>query len=942
MGHNRNLADYAHHFDGTHIDLGSGNIETQGVLTYEDVTNVDAIGIITARAGVKVPDNQKVLLGTGDDLQIFHNGNHSVIADVGTGNLQLRAEDFRVTDSTNAEVMIRANTNAEVELYYNNSKKLETTTTGATVTGTLVSDGVTSELDLSAISSSISDTAVDVFVYDTRKDSDGGAWRKRTQHTSWYNETLNTSTRGSRKEFPAVAVIVTETRKVTIYDGDDPDLPMWMIFNAGSGNALYYPNNSNATSTVMLNGKLANAASGGSPRFRTIDFLSDSHLEYSHTDGRTTFNINVSQRNAGLATFNYGNVPGAGIIHRDCNDVAMTVLPNAPIDYATGLPIPTIAVATNAGISVITDQGNVYDLTTNDVYDSYGKVEFGDNNRLYYTANGTQVLYSSVIPSADQNYTAYNTQNTNRVMFPSMDHGGFTTGHPVRLLGTNGSIPYLIAKNKASGSNETSYAPSDFGIRPGLTFIDEGETNPTSMVAYCTSSYNTGWMQGDIKGAFLSDTDTTNITGGNIVTNGDAWTGAQSSTSSTPPTGWTGGNAAQFKTHSGGDGTYIRLVNAGSSQGGPNSYMYQAITTVPGRKYKISLTQYHHATISVYYRVGTSINGNQLTYRNWTSSSSNTPRDQHDTFTATGTTTYLTLGITSGTNNYDTGWDNVIITEVDEDRSVNANGLHSYGTVTKSAVATGADLVAYSNFSASNHFRQPPNSDMNIGTGDAYEMIWFKTTNASGTMMMISYEGGANGTNDYGKPFNIRYENGSVRGWASHNSFSTNDDVNHGVSTADGKWHCAAWVKRGQVFELYIDGEFIGSDTGAVGSNALSDSNSELVIGARKRGKAPGDSEEPWNNGSLALARIGKSAPTAQQIKKIYNDEKHLFQENAKATLYSSSDAVTALAYDEVTEQLHVGTSSGRSDFQGLCRINNTTTAVTTAISAHDEFIVEQ
>ena len=42
------------------------------------------------------------------------------------------------------------------------------------------------------------------------KDSDGGAWRKRTQHTSWYNETLGTSTRGTRREFPAVAVIVAE------------------------------------------------------------------------------------------------------------------------------------------------------------------------------------------------------------------------------------------------------------------------------------------------------------------------------------------------------------------------------------------------------------------------------------------------------------------------------------------------------------------------------------------------------------------------------------------------------------------------------------------------------------------------------------------------------------------------------------------------------------
>ena len=78
--------------------------------------------------------------------------------------------------------------------------------------------------EMSAIEAVISKTAVDVFIYDTTKDSDGGAWRKRVQHTSWYNERLNTTTRGSRREFPCVAVIVAETNKVTIYDGDDPSL----------------------------------------------------------------------------------------------------------------------------------------------------------------------------------------------------------------------------------------------------------------------------------------------------------------------------------------------------------------------------------------------------------------------------------------------------------------------------------------------------------------------------------------------------------------------------------------------------------------------------------------------------------------------------------------------------------------------------------------------
>ena len=91
----------------------------------------------------------------------------------------------------------------------------------------------------------------------------------------------------------------------------------------------------------------------------------------------------------------------------------------------------------------------------------------------------------------------------------------------------------------------------------------------------------------------------------------------------------------------------------------------------------------------------------------------------------------------------------------------------------------------------------------------------------------------------------------------------------------------------------------------------------------------------------MALWRISATAPTPEQIAKIYNDEKHLFATNAKATLYGTSDAVTALAYDDSTELLHVGTSAGRSEFQGLNRVTNTTDAVGTAISASNGFIVE-
>jgi hypothetical protein len=74
----------------------------------------------------------------------------------------------------------------------------------------------------------------------------------------------------------------------------------------------------------------------------------------------------------------------------------------------------------------------------------------------------------------------------------------------------------------------------------------------------------------------------------------------------------------------------------------------------------------------------------------------------------------------------------------------------------------------------------------------------------------------------------------------------------------------------------------------------------------------------------------------------MYNDEKQMFQTGAKACLYGSSNTVTALAYDDGTDYLHVGTSSGRSVFDGLRRVDNTTTAVSASISASNGLVAEQ
>jgi hypothetical protein len=115
-----------------------------GVLLYHNnvqkfETNAGGIGV----AGhVVVPnDTGRVKLGTGGDFEIFHDGTDSFI-DNATGDLKLRTpNNFRVTDLSNNK-MILCQDGGETQLYHDGTEKLNTTATGATITGTLVADGL--------------------------------------------------------------------------------------------------------------------------------------------------------------------------------------------------------------------------------------------------------------------------------------------------------------------------------------------------------------------------------------------------------------------------------------------------------------------------------------------------------------------------------------------------------------------------------------------------------------------------------------------------------------------------------------------------------------------------------------------------------------------------------------------------------------------------------
>ena len=100
-------------------------------------------GTTTTSGNINFGDNDKAIFGAGSDLQIYHDGSNSFIKDAGPGSLQLHVSGLDVLNAAAGEFIIRAAEDGSVDLYHDNSKKLETTSTGIDVTGTVTADGLT-------------------------------------------------------------------------------------------------------------------------------------------------------------------------------------------------------------------------------------------------------------------------------------------------------------------------------------------------------------------------------------------------------------------------------------------------------------------------------------------------------------------------------------------------------------------------------------------------------------------------------------------------------------------------------------------------------------------------------------------------------------------------------------------------------------------------------
>ena len=125
----------------TNVSIGgtlsvTGNVSVGGTLTYEDVTNIDSVGLVTAREGVFIPDNKTLKIGntaSNPDFIFYHDGTSTIL----TNNMN-GTTGALVLQPKSGEDGIKTFPDGAAELYFNSNKKLETSNTGVTVTGTLV------------------------------------------------------------------------------------------------------------------------------------------------------------------------------------------------------------------------------------------------------------------------------------------------------------------------------------------------------------------------------------------------------------------------------------------------------------------------------------------------------------------------------------------------------------------------------------------------------------------------------------------------------------------------------------------------------------------------------------------------------------------------------------------------------------------------------------
>ena len=452
------------------VSIGTRNVT---LANLEDLSMTGDLSLV---------DNKKLLIGTGNDLEIYHDSNNSIIKDAGTGHVQVRSGTFTIGNAALTKTSAVFNSGSSQDFYYDNVKKLETTSAGATVTGDLVISGDltvqgtnttlnTATLDVEdlnitvgsgATSSSAADGAGLTFGDYTGKatftwdDSETALVSNKPIKASSIRSDANISIEGSNNElrfyegsnyvgFEAGALSADQIWVLPTADGSSGHA----LKTDGSGNLSWGLAGGNAFETIAVSGQSSVVADSIGD---TLTFAGGSGITL--TTNASTDTITITNTSLGANAF--GNVAVSG---------QTTVAADSTGD--------TLTLVGQNGVTITTDASS--DTVTIDGHTSYAPF-----NTDLFTGNGstTAFVLGSTPSSEDnlivflegvyQNKNSYSLSGSTLTLTPAI-----STGHElvVHQIGDVVSGVGLLRNNFTGDGSTTDFTLSQDPLHEDNLFI---------------------------------------------------------------------------------------------------------------------------------------------------------------------------------------------------------------------------------------------------------------------------------------------------------------------------------------------------------------------------------------------------------------------------------------------------------------------------------------
>ena len=483
------------------------NVTIGGTLTYEDVTNIDSVGLVTARTGIEIgarpgvaasisvdgnmivsgistfngdvkldggnlvlgdsggATDDRLTFGAGTDLSIYHDASHSRIVDSGTGHLIIQTSELDLMNAAGNEDMLKATADGAVELYHNNSKKIETT-----------SYGVLSAAQVRVSSSNASTVAFSA--------GDVG--------TGFYNTGSNAigySANGTQKWSIDSGGNLRLVDNVQLRIGDSDDLQIYhdasntvLVNNTGD---LYIQNDaSNTVNKILIRPKAGEASIECVPDAEVSLFHNNSVRLLTTTSGVTAGTPNTSQ--TAVVGAQAGFFGGAKSLYASATGLVQNQV--CILDTATSAAAGTGGALTFAGYTdsdSTTFYATIEGVKENSTVNQYGgELRFltrahnvGNMNQAMMIDSAGKVFVSNMgrgVDGSTSNLAVYGNSSTatGNVPLSCYPANASSTRHMISFSNANG----VIGSISTNGSNTAYNTSSDYRLKENTVAISDGIT----------------------------------------------------------------------------------------------------------------------------------------------------------------------------------------------------------------------------------------------------------------------------------------------------------------------------------------------------------------------------------------------------------------------------------------------------------------------------------